>query len=51
MRRKGKKTTYDSVIVNSNSTEARNYDFSVGDTFFPEMLNLEKAILNVLNAN
>ncbi len=27
------KTAYDSVVVNSDSPEAKNYDFSVGDTY------------------
>lgn len=41
---------YVSKIVNSKSPEAKDYDFSVGDTFLSEMLNLEQDIFIVLNA-
>lgn len=41
---------YISEIVNSYSSEAKDYDFSVGDTyFFGVMLNLEQDISIVLN--
>lgn len=41
---------YVSKIVNSKSPEAKDYDFSVGDIFLSEMLNLEQDIFIVLNA-
>lgn len=40
---------YVSKIVNSKSPEAKDYDFSVGDTFLWVMLNLEQDISIVLN--
>ena len=40
---------YISEIVNSYSSEAKDYDFSVGDTFLWVMLNLEQDISIVLN--
>ena len=40
---------YISEIVNSYSPEAKDYDFSVGDTFLWVMLNLEQDISIVLN--
>lgn len=41
---------YISKIVNSDSPEAKDYDFSVGDTFLLVMLNLEQDISIALNA-
>lgn len=40
---------YVSKIVNSKSPEAKDYDFSVGDTFLWVMLNLEQDISIVPN--
>lgn len=40
---------YVSKIVNSKSPEAKDYDFSVGDTFLWAMLNLEQDISIVPN--
>ena len=42
---------YISKIVNSDSPEAKYYDFSVGDTFLLVMLNLEQDISIALNAS
>ena len=42
---------YVSKIVNSKSPEAKDYDFSVGDTFLWVMLNLEQDISIALNVS